>query len=523
MAEKPKPTLLDTIKAEVGRRAAKARTEKQMFESDFQEAYSFCLPQRIKPGDSSTTRPSGTSDNFSTIGEEVLTDFASDMADTFIPEHNNWAGVEVAATVPQEFETDAKAAAKIDTDTTFAAITASNFHEAGKQGFKDLGISAVGMAVEDPGAGQPFRCQVIPIGELLILRGATGEIDFRGWDRNLPAGDIEELFPDIDLPPKVKAAIAGKKYDTKFNVLQGCYRDRKVKAEVAWVKFTLIDNEACEGSRQLGVGSANILVARWDPDPNFSWGNGPALKTLADFRENDETAYLKLKGLARNVDPSWAYDDDQVINLEGGIPNGVAIPRLPGSKIDVLESRHGMDAALYAVDMVEQRIRRHFYQDGPVQKGKTPPTLGQWMDEALQKQRRLGTPAAPLWQEFLSEAYMRFRWLLVKRGELQEVIKVGGKEFPVRPINPLKRAANQEKAIACERVLASLGNLFGPETLPQIVDVGETAHNMVKLSDASGVTLHPKEQINATIKGMQEAAMAQQAAATAAPLMRAQQ
>jgi hypothetical protein len=100
--------------------------------------------------------------------------------------------------------------------------------------------------------------------------------------------------------------------------------------------------------------------------------------------------------------------------------------------------------------------------------------LGQWADEVLQKQRRLGTPAAPLWQEFLMEAYMRFRWMLVKRGELKPQIMVGSKSFPIRPINPLKRAAQQQEAIASERLLATLGGTFGPNLLPMIVDVGVT-------------------------------------------------
>ena len=520
-AKDKEPSPFAAVEAEVGRRLAKAKSEKQQFERDIREAYSFVLPQRVKPGSSSsTTKPDDASDNFSTLGEEVCTDFASDMADTFIPEHTRWAGVEVAETVPDEFKSDAKAAAKTDTDTTFAEITASNFHEAGKQAFKDLAVSAFGMSIRDPGAGQPYVCQVIPIGELFILRDCEGNIGTRLWVQTKSAQDIQELFPDLKLPTKVQAAITGKKHNARFELVQGCYRNYDTKAEVAWIQLVQIDGEVCQSKRVVGVGSANILVGRWDPDPNFSWGNGNAIKALPDFRELDETNYLKLKGLARQVDPPVAYDDDQVIDLEGGLPNGVAIPRLKGSQIEVIESQHNMNAALYAVQEVEDRIRRHFYQDGPVQKGKTPPTLGQWADESLQKQRRLGTPAAPLWQEFISEAYMRFRWLLVQSGQLKEQIQVGGKYFPIRPINPLKRAAQQQEAVASERVLATLANSFGPNLIPVMVDVGNTAHNLVNLLYASGVKLFPAQQINDAIQKNQQALMLQQGAQAAAPLMK---
>lgn len=523
-AKKPDPADFKTIKAEADRRLQKAKTEKQRIIDEINEAYSFVMPYRVKPGNSTSTQPGiEATDNFSSLGEEVCTDFASDMADTFIPEHTEWAGVEVAETVPDQLKGDAKIAARMDTATTFAAINASNFHEAGKQAFKDLAVSAFGMAINDPGAGEPIQCQVIPIGELQILRANDGTIGTRFWVRNRTCQEIEELFPDIPLPAKIRTAINTKEHSKLFPVVQGCYRDYSVRAETAWINFTQIDGDVVEGVRKVGIGSAIIIVGRWDPDPNFAWGVGCAIKALADFRELDETNYLKLKGLARQIDPPVAYDDDQVMNLDGGLPNGVAIPRMKGSKIEVIESTHGMDAGLYAVQQVEERIMRHFYQDGPIQKGKTPPTLGQWADESLQKQRRLGTPAAPLWQEFLSEAYLRFRWLLVAAGKLQPVIKVGSETFPVRPINPLKRAANQQKAVASERFLATIAGTFGPNLLPTLVDVGQTVHALNELNDASAVILKTAVSINKSLDDNQKALMAQQSAAAAAPLLKSAQ
>lgn len=519
MAER-KPLDLKAVKDEADKCAAEAKAEKQLFESDFQEAFSFVMPFRIKPGTTSDSRPSEGTDNFSSIGEQVNTDFASEMADTFFPEHTPWAKVAIAATVPDELKEDAQTAAKADTDATFAAINASNFYEAGKQAFKDLGVSATALSIYNPGAGEPFVCQAIPLTELLILRDEKGGIGTRFWERSLTAQKIKALFPDVKLPADVQKALNDKKKSAKFLLRQGSYRDYSVRAEVAWINFTQIHNECVQAVRNVGVGGATIIVARWDPDPNFAWGPGCAVKALPDFRENDELQYLKLKGLARQVDPSIMYDDDQVINMDGGLPTGVAIPRLKGSKVDVIESRHGMNDGLYAVQECEDRIRRHFYQDGPIQKGKTPPTAAQWADESLQKQRRLGTPAAPLWSEFLSEVYLRFRFLLVEAGRLQALIKVGSQTFPIRPVNPLKRAADQQKAIASERVLQSIAANFGPNLVPVIVDIGETAHNLVELYDATGIKLKSKQQINGAIDQNQQSLMLQQAAATAAPLMK---
>lgn len=528
MAEKKTPPPAEeeafpAVKQQVVSQLSLAEEEKRMFEPDFREAYGFMMPYRVKPGFDQTTRPMNASENFTTLGEEVATDFASDMADTFTPEHSQWAGIEVAKSVADELQDEVKEQVKHETDVIFDALTASNFHEACKQGNKDLAVSAFGLAIEDAGPGEPFHCQVIPLTELYILRAARGGIGTRFWRRMMRADDIRNTFPNLKLPRIVEDALAGspkKGPKPRFRVVQGCYRDYSVPAETAWISFTLIHDSVVESSRSVGLGSASILVCRWDPDPCFAWGSGPGIKALADFRQLDEVTYLKLKGMARIVDPSFGYTDDQVINLEGGLPNGVAIPMLQGSSISVIESKHGIDAAVFGTQEVIDRIRRIFYLDEPKQPGKTPPTLGQWMDESLRRQRRLGTPAAPLWPEFLAESFMRFRYLLVQRGMLEAdgvKLPVGKQILPIRPMNPLKRAAQQEEAAASERALSTISGLFGQQLLPRIVDIGETVTKIVDLSHATGVKLKKVADINKGIDQMMQAEMAAQAAKVAGP------
>lgn len=507
------------IEADLQERLACANSEYQKFEPDFREAYSFMMPFRVQPGTTSDTRPE-SADTFTTLGEEVTTDFASDMADTFTPEHLPWAEVEVAKAVPDEIKEEVKDAIKNESAIIFDAVRASGFHESCKMGFKDLAVSAFALVIEDDGAAEPIRCQVVPLTELRLLRASRGGTGTRLWLRKMTAKDIKAEFPDLSLPREVAEALREKKKNT-FDVVQGCYRDYSVRAETAWMKCTMIHGKLLDYRRMVGIGSANIIPCRWDPDPMFAWGTGPGVKALGDFRELDETAYLKMKGMARQVDPAILYDDDQVINLDGGLPNGVAIPRAVGSKIDILESSHPIDVAMYAVKEVEDTIRRHFYLDEPRQEGKTPPTLGQWMDESIRRQRRLGTPAAPIWPEFLFEVFMRFRYLLEKRGTLKTGLPVGDQLLPIRPVNPLKRAAQQEEAAASLRLLGEIGSLWGPEMLATAVDVGETLHNLQAQSHATGVKLKDKADINKTVDAMVQGTIAANAAKAAAPVMAA--
>lgn len=508
----PADDRLKLIKA----KTAKARTEKAQFQTAFQEAFKFGLPWRIAPGRaSSSPNLSDANDNFTSLGSMLSPDFASMISDTFWPEHDRWAYQEPTADVPEAFADQFKAYLETTTNLIFSTIAASRFYEESKVAAQDLSVSAAGLIIEDRGGFQPIHCQAIPINELLISRGPNGTIDFRAWEQpNLTVEECEALFPGR-LPPKIMAKRNDK--NAKICKVQGCYRDYSVKGETAWITFTTLNDELIvDGmSRKAGEGSAPLLVMRWDPDPCFSWGIGPAIKALPDYRSLDETEYLKLKGIARTIDPPVAFDDDSVINLDGGMPNGVAIPRMKGSQIDVIESKNGLQPAFFEVSDKEHTIRKHYYLDQPEQEGKTPPTLGQWADEAMRTQRRLGTPAAKLWPEFIAESFQRFTFLLKERGVLQDFSR-NGKVIQLRPINPLKRAANQQKAVSGERFFNAVNATFAPGSVAELIcKPGDTIRNMAELAGADGVELLDAVQIDANFKQRQQQMMMQGAAEAA--------
>jgi hypothetical protein len=501
MADEYQSSVDPKIVDEARRRLGDARREKSQFNSDFTEAFQFCMPQRVRPNTTATvgSRSNNAAENFTSLGPMLTADFASDISDTFAPEHTPWAGEEITSAVPEQFADDAKDAVKKDAEAVFQAIGASNFYEAFKQGAKDLSVSAFGLIIEDPGRGEPFRCQVVPLTELLILRAPTGGIGVRFWEQAVLVDDVLELFPDVPLPKKVLAK--KDKKSATVRKTQGCWRDYASPGVLAWHCLTLLDDEPIEYSHYDGTGSAPILVCRWNADSPFAWGNGPGIVALPDFRALDEVNYLILKGMARAVDPPVAYKDDGDINLEGGLANGVLIPCLDEPSFKVIESENPnsmSDAVKLATDL-EHTIRQHYYLDEPQQDGLTPPTLGQWMDESMRRQRRLATPAASIWTEFLSEVFMRFRYLLVKRGDVSPQIKVGGKAVALRAVNPLERAAKMEEAAASLRALQSIGALFGPPILPMVCDVGATIHALVEQSNATGVKLKPVQAINAAL------------------------
>jgi hypothetical protein len=96
-----------------------------------------------------------------------------------------------------------------------------------------------------------------------------------------------------------------------------------------------------------GRGSCPILVTRWRTFSTSAWGVGPGLKCLPDAMTLNQERKLILKNLGKIVDPPIAYDDDGVLNPEGGIGPGDWIPRMPGSKVEQLKQEGNIEAAYY--------------------------------------------------------------------------------------------------------------------------------------------------------------------------------
>lgn len=479
MAENP-------IEKQAKRLFKQAAAEKALFDSKFREAYRYTMPHRIRPGHErgAENKPDDDAELCTSVGSEVLGDFASDMNNTFTPRQNRWAEWR-ARDVPGLNRGQIKQFVTAIESAVFDEIARSNFYDVMPMAWKEAGISTCALTapqVRSPGG--PLFMQVVAIPELYILRGPFGEIDtrFRRW--RISSDDIQKLWPDEDLPPKI-LRLSNAANPAKLMAIEGGWLDGD-----AWQCATLVDDTLIRGWRRE---SAPILVGRMNPDPGYSWGIGPALDALPDMRMLDELEYLKAKGVAFSVDPAGVYDDDGVLNLEAGLEPGRWYPKEPGSETSNINKNNQLDVAYFEVEELESRIRRKFFQDKPRQRGKTPPSASQFLEELQEATQRLSTPTAPLWSEFLSQIMSSFLWTLQKLGRLPE-------DAPLElianlvPMNPLERAARQNDALTATRALEIIMGFSGqigpmliaPETWANI-NALLGAEKTVKLNDPEEV------------------------------------
>lgn len=132
------------------------------------------------------------------------------------------------------------------------------------------------------------------------------------------------------------------------------------------------------------AGSCQLLVGRFNPQTGKPWGRGPGRRALASFRVSDQLAEDVLSAADQSLRRTLIYPDDGFLDLSEGIEAGRAYPAARSfdrNSIFDLSRDVNVDQGWFSEERMEDRLRRLMYQDGPRQRGETPPTAAQWVDE----------------------------------------------------------------------------------------------------------------------------------------------
>lgn len=490
---------------ELAKRIAAAKLDRARHQNAINDFLRLADPVRPRIGDSATatTRSDEADDLYDDTLQQVADDFASDTLHRTMPRESPWVQYEPVDSIPDEVKAALADPLKARTRSIFDAVRSSNFYsEAGAEWSFDLGHGTAAMICNDYGAGEPLCFEGIGPHQLLIERGAKGMLSFKGREFSLP---LEEAFAQwgegANWPPKLRNEVRRPNTKRKLVVcLEAATRiydpgDEKWKWQVCVDGHVIIEDDL------VGAGSCPIIVTRWRSTSTTAWGIGPLRKALANGKSLDQVAYLRLKNMGKACDPPFFYDDDGVLNPEGGISPGMAIPRLPGSKVDFAETTD-LSTAYYESGLLQDSIRRAGYQNGPDQKGKTPPTAFQWNDQRLEEGRRLEQPTGKLYEEGVIAILNRVEYLLVKRGTIQEIIQAGKQAIRVKPKNPLAKQQDGERLQNATNLLQIGRSTLDPQVMAATIDTVATFQNMQRAVDDEIIVLRSPEESNEMMRGV---------------------
>jgi hypothetical protein len=507
VAKRPKKAAVNNahpLDEEANDRLSECRTQKSAFELDMRECYFFTAPLRARQISSSARLPSTPmhDDGFlqTSAGFEVAGDFVTEASNTFMPQAEQWCersrGLQITEGQWKQVETQVRDGDK----QIFEAIKGSGFYaEWAKAAYPDLSIGTMALFITDPNpTSSTIRTMAVPLRELEIALGPFGDVDDRFIVRFTKNRYIKALLPGIPIPEDIAAEI-DKNGDHETEVRWGYWRLWEEIGDETWQHVAMIKDRVVHSARLKGEGCCPLIVSRFNATADWAYGLGPTMTGLPELRQIDELEGQKINHIELNLSPPIFIPDDSFAAVEQGLEPGMAYPIRAGSEKSVVRAYEPgpPEAGVYLIDDKVRRLRKHFYVDYPEQRGDTPPTLGQWMDELARAQRRIGTPALTFWQEGPAQIFLRFKYLLEQRGIL-DPIRVNGNIVALRAINPAQRAAEQQEIATAVRAIQILGGAF-PEEFKAFIDGQAT---MKAFTDKMRVTLlkyRDKQQVDEAV------------------------
>jgi hypothetical protein len=496
----------DKLQTDALQRLTDARSQKSSINNDHQNAYYYASPRRIREqqsqsGQTVRTVPGDDRQLQTSFGFEVTDEFISMLIETFTPREGFWAERRMPTNPDETGQEDPEivqlnAQIKAEDKKVFDLIRASNYYaEKAKTGKPDAAIGVIPLLITDPGRGQTVNCLGVPIRELDMDLGPDGRIDFRSITRNTKyrylaaqlGKTVFEKLPDEERK-KVK-----DQPDNACEIVWAWWRDWENFGDVVWQHVVLLGSRIVHDARMTGEGSCPLVVGRFGATPDFAWPDGPLVQSLPDLVSLDETRAALIENLDFTLRPPKAYEDDGLLNIPAdGVRPGELYPKRPNGGKPVFEDIYEprpIDAALFEVDHLQMRIRRLHYVDFPEQRGKTPPTATQWIDELVIRQRRIGAPGFTFWREEPYETFQRFRYLGEKRGTVQSLESLGV-TVSLQPYNPAERAQDSQDIATAVR-FAEIGQTVAPTTWQAMIDEGKTLENLQKKFRDEIIVLRP--------------------------------
>lgn len=482
MVEK-KERIVERIKA--------ARTDRARIQSRLNDFYDLAVPHRPRVGTRLTRHipdQNKQDDIFDQTLQQAVLDFAADQIDFFTPDYKAWTLMKPGRGLSAGGERKFSEEIKRYEERLYDLIRETDFYEQQQEVFVDLAGAAGGMNIPFAPVTKPVRCQPILMGSLLFDEGPHNDLDGRWQEFFVRKEHLPEVFPEIDFN-RIQT-IQGKTGAHDVHIVQGIYRDYE---NARWVWCVLAD-EKLAWNKPLPEGAPpSISIARWRHAPPSPWGPGPADPAMPAARTLDELGYLNLKKLAKEADPPYSFEADGTFNPDGGINAGTFLARRSGSKApEPLYFPTNNQNLFFDREILQMIVKRALFQDGPFQRGETPPTATQWLDEKAMHQRRQ-IARRRIYREYVLPVLQRFAWVFAARGELPPV-RIDGETIAVEFVSPLSKASDAEEVSSGIQLVQAIVGTFGETGLASI-DAFETSENWKdKLGDTTVVLTKPDDQ-----------------------------
>lgn len=472
----------DALIRDLRRRHDSARARRSPWESLWQEAYEFALPQRqgfgsgIRPGESRMEKL------YDGTALDAVEQLAASLLGNLMPPWTQWFGLKPG---PDLTAAQAEALAPVlekAARTIQAHFDRSNFIVEIHQCFLDLivgGTACLYLEEAEPGAFSSFRFTAVPLNNVTLEEGADGYLNGAFRELLLTLSQLQSRYPRAALPDRVMRD-GGKDSQARFTVLEAIIpEDHKTR----FVAMLTESGHAPVLLKQSALNDSPMMAFRWLKSPGEIYGRSPVMKALPDIKTANKVVELILKNASIAVTGIWQADDDGVLNPANiELKPGTIIPKAVGSQgLKPLEMPGRFDISQLVLDDLRSRIRHALLADKLTPITSRQMTATEVLERSAEMALLLGATYGRLQTELMTPLVQRAYAILRRRGEVPD-FNIDGRLVTLDYRSPLARAQGQRNV---------QNTLFWLQSVQAMGPAAMTAVNLPQaarvLGDALGV------------------------------------
>lgn len=191
-------------------RFSEAKARKLLWEDHIRECYRYALPERntIDKWSPGTRKRQYVFDD---TAVDALSDFASRLTATLVPNNTEWMKLEAGTEIPENEKEKVDKALEEITMKLFENINSSNFTSQMDTAFLDLGISTGAVICsEGDGIQSSLNFRAVSLSELILENSSQSIVETVFREFKMPVKDIRKTWPRAELTEMLEEKLINK-------------------------------------------------------------------------------------------------------------------------------------------------------------------------------------------------------------------------------------------------------------------------------------------------------------------------
>jgi len=363
------------------------------------------------------------------------------------------------------------------------AFNRSNFQQEIFELYHDLiafGTAALFIAEDDE---NEIRFKNIHISEIYITENEKGNVDSLTRKFKMQAKNIYNAFPKAELPEELAKKFNNAPHDN-INIIHSVYPSTEY-GNNKYVSCYVHEDSGFLLSEK-GFKEFPYAVPRYLKSSNETYGRSPAMNALPDVKMLNLMSKTSIKAAQKQIDPPLMVPDDGFMMPIRTVPGGLNYYRA-GTRERIEPLNIGANNPV-GIQMEEQRrdaIRQNFFVDQLLSVQGPQMTATEVIQRNEEKMRILGPVLGRLQSELLQPLITRCFNILLRNNKFKEIPEfIGEQNIEIEYVSPLAKAQKTGELQALMRGIEIMGAL---QNVAPVFDYLDTDNIVNHIKDVLGI------------------------------------